>query len=111
MLIKGYVNQLCGETRTDLRMGVPTHVTNLGGLSATLIETQRKVTINSIYRTDRDACELEDSLEAQPQRFAMLGTNADSYNVVVCVLRLISPKPPTSKPTVGGLIVSNMLPF
>jgi hypothetical protein len=33
----------------------------------------------------RDPRKLEDLLEAQPQRFAMLGINADSYNVIVWV--------------------------
>jgi hypothetical protein len=41
MLIKGYVNQLCGETPTDdLHMGFPSHVTNFGELSGTLTEMQ-----------------------------------------------------------------------
>jgi hypothetical protein len=81
---------MCGETPTDLRMGVPPHATNFDGLSVVLTETQRKVAINSRYHSSRDPRELEDWLEAQPQRFAMLGINADSYNVVVCVLRLNS---------------------
>jgi hypothetical protein len=45
--------------------------------------TQRKVAINSRYRSGRDARELEDWLKAQPQRFAKLGSNDDSHNVVV----------------------------
>jgi hypothetical protein len=39
MLIKGYVNKLCGETPTDLRMGIPANVTNFDGYCVTLTET------------------------------------------------------------------------
>jgi hypothetical protein len=39
MLIKGYVNHLCGETLTDLRMGVPAHVTNFARMSVMDTET------------------------------------------------------------------------
>jgi hypothetical protein len=85
MLIKGYINYLCGKAATDLRMGVPAPATNFAGLSVTLTETHRKIAINFIYHTSRDARELEDRLEAQPQRFAMLRINADSHNVVVWV--------------------------
>jgi branched-subunit amino acid ABC-type transport system permease component len=70
---------MCGETPTDLRMGIPAPTTNFVGLTVTLIETQRKVAINSRYQFGRDARELE----AQPQRFAMLGINTDSYNAIV----------------------------
>jgi hypothetical protein len=45
----------------------------------------RRSVINSRYQSSRDPRELEDWLEAQPQRFAMLGINTDSYNVVVWV--------------------------
>jgi hypothetical protein len=38
-----YINQLCGETPTDLRMGIPAHVTNFASRSVTLIETKRNV--------------------------------------------------------------------
>jgi hypothetical protein len=76
---------MCGETPTDLRMGVPAHTTNFACLSVTLTETQRKVAINSRYHSGRDPRELEDWLEAQPQRFAILRINVDSYNIVVCV--------------------------
>jgi hypothetical protein len=41
MLIRGYINQLCGETPTDLRMEVPAPTINFASLSVTLIETQR----------------------------------------------------------------------
>jgi hypothetical protein len=49
MLIGGYINHLCGETPTDLRMGVSAPTTNFVGLSVTLTETQRKATINSPF--------------------------------------------------------------
>jgi hypothetical protein len=42
MSIKGYINRLCGETPTDLRMGVQAPTTNFAGLSVILSETQRK---------------------------------------------------------------------
>jgi hypothetical protein len=66
-------------------MGSPTPTTNFVGLTTTLHETQRKAAINSPYHSDRDARELENWLEAQPQRFAVLGINADTYNVIVWV--------------------------
>jgi hypothetical protein len=49
MIIKGYINWLCGETPTDLRMGVPVPTTNFDGLSLTVNETQRKAAINAPY--------------------------------------------------------------
>jgi hypothetical protein len=90
MLITGHIYRLCGETPTDLRMGVPAPTTNFVGLTVTLTKTQRKAAIYSSYKSGRDARELEDLLEAQPQRFAMLGINADSYNVVVWVTSQLS---------------------
>jgi hypothetical protein len=36
MSIQGCINQMYGKTPTDLRMGVPVHVTNFDGLSVTL---------------------------------------------------------------------------
>jgi hypothetical protein len=51
----------------------------------TLAETQRKAAINSPLQFGRDANELEDWLEAQPQRFLMLGITADSYDSVIWV--------------------------
>jgi hypothetical protein len=85
MLIKGHINHMCGESLTDLCMGIPAHTTNFVGLTVTLRETRVKAPIDSPYKSSRDARELEDWLEAQPQRFAMLGIDADSYNVVVWV--------------------------
>jgi hypothetical protein len=85
MLIKDYINHMCGKTPTDLRIGVPAPTTNFGGSTVTLIETQRKAAINARYKLGRDSRELEDWLEAQPRRFAMLGINAESYNVVMWV--------------------------
>jgi hypothetical protein len=66
MLIKGYINHLCGETPTDLRMGVLAHATNFVGLSVTLIETHRKAAINFNLQSGREPRELEDWLEGQP---------------------------------------------
>jgi hypothetical protein len=60
MLIRGHVNKLCGETPTDLRMGVAARTNNFAGLTVTLTETQRKVVIISSYQSGRDARELED---------------------------------------------------
>jgi hypothetical protein len=86
MLMRGYINQLCGETLTDLRMGVPTPTINLAGLTLTLTKTQRKAAIYSRrYQSGRVVRDLKDWFEAQPQRFAMLGINADTYNVVAWV--------------------------
>jgi hypothetical protein len=85
MLVKGYINQWCGETPTDLRRGVPAPTTIFAGMDVTLIETQPAVVINAPYQLGQDAHKLKDMLEMQPQRFAMLGINLDSYNVVVWV--------------------------
>jgi hypothetical protein len=51
----------------------------------TLTETQRKAAINSPLESGPDANELEDWLEAQPQRFLMLGITADTYDSVIWV--------------------------
>jgi hypothetical protein len=85
MLIRGYINQLRGHTPTDLRMGVPAPKTNFASVSVTLTETQRKDAINSKFQSGREPRELEEWLEAQPQRFAMLGITIDSYDAVVWV--------------------------
>jgi ADP-ribose pyrophosphatase YjhB (NUDIX family) len=69
LLIRGHINQLTGEGPTDLRVGMPMPTQNLAGLLVTLTETQRKAAINSPYQNGREANELEDWLEAQPQRF------------------------------------------
>jgi hypothetical protein len=61
------------------------HTTNFVGLTVTLTKTERKAANNSRYQSSRDAHEIEDYLEAHPQRFAMLGINADTCNVVVWV--------------------------
>jgi 8-oxo-dGTP pyrophosphatase MutT (NUDIX family) len=45
LLIRGYINQVCGETPTDLRVGMPIPTRNLAGLPLTLTETQRKAAI------------------------------------------------------------------
>jgi hypothetical protein len=49
MLIKGYNNQVCGGTPTDLRMGVPAPMISFVGMTVTLIETQLKAAINAPY--------------------------------------------------------------
>jgi hypothetical protein len=46
LLIRGYINQQCGETPTDLRVGTPMPTRNLAGLHVTLTETQRKAAIS-----------------------------------------------------------------
>jgi hypothetical protein len=51
----------------------------------TLTETQRKAAINSPYQSGGNARDLEDWLEAQPQRFLLLGITADSYDSVIWV--------------------------
>jgi hypothetical protein len=83
LLIRGYINHLCGETPTDLRVGMPMHTRNLVGLHVTLTETQRKAAINSPFQSGGNARDLEDWLEAQPQRFLLLGITADSYDSVI----------------------------
>jgi hypothetical protein len=82
MLIKGYINELRGETPADLRMGVPAPTSKLVGLSVTLIETQRKAPINAPYQSSKDAHMLED-WHVCNDATSTLRINADSYNVVV----------------------------
>jgi hypothetical protein len=85
LLIRGHINRLCGETPTDLRVGLPMPTRNMVGLPVTLTETQRKAAINSPFQSGNNAHELEDWLEAQPQRFLLLGITADSYDSVIWV--------------------------
>jgi ADP-ribose pyrophosphatase YjhB (NUDIX family) len=85
LLIRGYINQLCGETPIDLQVGTPMPTTNMAGLPVTLAETQRKAAVNSPFQSGADARELEDMLEAQHQRFLLLGITADSYDSVIWV--------------------------
>jgi ADP-ribose pyrophosphatase YjhB (NUDIX family) len=85
LLIRGYINQLCGETPTDFRVGMPVPMRNLARLPVTLTETQRKAAINSPFQSGGNARELEDWLEAQPQRFLLLGITVDSYDSVIWV--------------------------
>jgi hypothetical protein len=85
LLIRGYINQLCGETPTDLRVGTPVPTTNLAGLPVTLTETQRKASVNPPFQFGAHARDLEDWLEAQPQRFLLLGIMDDSYDSVIWV--------------------------
>jgi hypothetical protein len=91
LLIRGCINQLCGETPTDLRVGPPMPTSNfLAGLPVTLTETQRKAAINFPFQSRDNARNLEDWLEAQPQRFLLLGITADSYDSVIWVTSQLS---------------------
>jgi hypothetical protein len=66
-------------------MGNPAPTTNFVGLSVTLTETHRTAAINSKFQSGREPRNLEDWLEAQPQRFTMLGSIADSFDAIVWV--------------------------
>jgi hypothetical protein len=57
-MIKGYINQLSGETPTDLRVGVPPPTNNYVGLSVTLTETQLEAAINAPYQSRQEARKL-----------------------------------------------------
>jgi hypothetical protein len=59
--------------------------TNFVGLPVTLTETQLKAAVSSPYQSSKTARELEDWLEAQPQRFLLLGITAHSYDSVIWV--------------------------
>jgi ADP-ribose pyrophosphatase YjhB (NUDIX family) len=85
LLIRGYINQLCGETPTGLREGTPMPTRNLVGLHVTLTETQRKATIKSPFQYGENARKFEDWLEAQLQRFLLLDITADSYDSFIWV--------------------------
>jgi hypothetical protein len=85
LLIRGYINQLCGVTPTDLRVGMPMPTSNIVGLPVTLTETQRKAAINSPFQSCDKPRNLEDWLEAQPKRFLLLGITAYSYDSVIWV--------------------------
>jgi hypothetical protein len=86
LLIRGYINQLCGQTPTDLRMGASMPTTNFVGLHATLTQTQRKTAVNSPLQSSRFPREQEDWLKAQPQRIVLLGITADSNDSVIWVI-------------------------
>jgi hypothetical protein len=45
----GLINQLCGQTPNDLRMGVSAPTSNFVSLEVTLTKTQRKAAINAPY--------------------------------------------------------------
>jgi hypothetical protein len=60
-------------------------MSNLACVHVTLTETQRKAAINSPFQSSENARNLEDWLEAQPQRFILLGITADSYDSVIYV--------------------------
>jgi hypothetical protein len=59
--------------------------TIFAGLLVTLTETHRKAAINSPLQSGQFPRELEDWLEAQPQRFLLIGITADSYGSVIWV--------------------------
>jgi hypothetical protein len=59
--------------------------TNIAGLPFTLTETLRKAAVNSPLLSGRFPRELEDWLEAQPQRFLFVGITANSYDSVIWV--------------------------
>jgi hypothetical protein len=70
---------------------VPAPTTNFACLPVTLIETQRKAAINFKFQSGRGPRELEDSLEAEPQRFVMLKNTADFYyDAVIWVISQFS---------------------
>jgi hypothetical protein len=71
-------------------MGVSGPTTNFAGLSVTLTETQCKDATNTPCQSCQDARTLEDLLEMQPKRLAMLGINDDSFIVVVWALSQFS---------------------
>jgi hypothetical protein len=83
LLIRGYIIQLSGQTPTDLRVGNPMPTTYSAGLPMTLSDTQRKAAVNSPLQSGKNARELEDWLEAQPQRFLLLGITANSYDSLI----------------------------
>jgi hypothetical protein len=51
LLIRGYINQLSGQTLTDLRVGTPMPTTNFVGVHVTLTETQRNASVNLPYQS------------------------------------------------------------
>jgi hypothetical protein len=85
MLIRGYINQLCGQTPTDLRMGAFVPTTNFACLHVTLTETKRKASINYKSQYGPEPRELEDLLESQPQRFVSLRITVDSYDAMLWI--------------------------
>jgi hypothetical protein len=90
MLIKGYINRLCGERRIDLRMGVPAPTTKFAGMSVTPTETQRKASVNVPYQSGQDARKSEAWSEMQPRRF-LCRASIPTRTTVLCGLRRSSP--------------------
>jgi hypothetical protein len=66
-------------------VGAPIPTTNFAGLCVTLTETKRKAAVNSQFQSSRYPNELEDWLEAQSQRFVLLGITAHSYDALTWV--------------------------
>jgi hypothetical protein len=54
ILIKACINELCGQTPTNIPMGVPAPTTNFVGMSVTLIETQCKTPISAPCQYDKN---------------------------------------------------------
>jgi hypothetical protein len=84
MLIKGYNDNLRGETPTVLRMRVLAPTTIPIGLSVILTETQRKAPFSAPYQSSQDAHMLENWLEMQPQPFGLMPTRT----TLLCGLRI-----------------------
>jgi hypothetical protein len=59
--------------------------TNFAYLHVTLTKTRRKAAVNSPLQFGRFPRDLEDWLEAQPQRFVLLGITADSFDSAIWV--------------------------
>jgi glyceraldehyde-3-phosphate dehydrogenase/erythrose-4-phosphate dehydrogenase len=74
---------LFGETLTDLRMEVPSPITNFVGLNVTLTKTQRKAAINATHKSGQNVHKLEEWLKMQPPRFVLCGINRDSSYIAV----------------------------
>jgi hypothetical protein len=66
-------------------MGAQMPTTNFAGLPFTLSETLREAAVNSPLQSGRFPRDLEDWLEAQPQRFLLLDITADYYDLVIWV--------------------------
>jgi hypothetical protein len=104
-LVRGHINRVCGETPTNLRMGVPAP-TNcfVGLLSVTLTQPQRKAASKSRYLVTRVNLKIGSrrSLNASPCLKLM-----PTRTTLLCGLRLSS----HDLITTGGSIVSNTVQF
>jgi hypothetical protein len=84
MEMQGHINHMCGEMPTDIRKRVLVPFTNYVGLIS-LTMTPRKAAAQSPLQNIREARQLEDWLETQPQLISTMDTNPDSYNAVLWV--------------------------